>query len=143
MGSSNCVPQTSLYGLRMQAFPVATPHHPPCICPTPIGGLWHVCAFPSSPRRCQVRVLLSRPAHATPGYKVAGKVVRAFAPHCPVPREESWYLLLTDPANNLLLSFQKVGGLLGEWGLTATGLHMCGGGPAGIRGVVVVAHQVW
>lgn len=58
-------------------------------------------------------MLLSRPAHATPGYKVAGKVVRAFAPHCPVPREESWYLLLTDPANNLLLSFQKVWGLVG------------------------------
>ena len=32
----------------------------------------------------------------------------AYAPHCPVPREERWYVVLADAANNVTLSWNSV-----------------------------------
>lgn len=34
--------------------------------------------------------------------------VLAYAPHCPVPREERWYVVLADAANNVTLSWNSV-----------------------------------
>lgn len=31
--------------------------------------------------------------------------MQAFAPHCPVPREERWYVILADAANNVTLTW--------------------------------------
>lgn len=45
---------------------------------------------------------------------VAGSVlpkdsaVLAYAPHCPVPREERWYVVLADAAHNATLSWNTV-----------------------------------
>ena len=32
----------------------------------------------------------------------------AYAPHCPVPREERWYVVLADAANNVTLSWNTI-----------------------------------
>ena len=37
-----------------------------------------------------------------------GAPVLAYAPHCPVPREERWYVVLADAANNVTLSWNSV-----------------------------------
>ena len=34
-----------------------------------------------------------------------GTSVLAYAPHCPVPREERWYVILADAANNAVLTW--------------------------------------
>jgi hypothetical protein len=77
------------------------------------------------PPRCpfdQVRVLLSRLSHGAPGFKLRGSAVRAFTPSNPEPQDEAWYVFLTDPANNHVVAWTKVGP------------PRCGGLSAGPRG---------
>lgn len=38
-----------------------------------------------------------------------GKAVLAYAPHCPVPREERWYAVLADAPNNAVLTWTPIG----------------------------------
>ena len=57
---------------------------------------------------CQVRVLLSRPSHQAGAYSLRGNAVRAYTPHNPVPRDESWYFFLTEPSSNAVLAYAKV-----------------------------------
>jgi hypothetical protein len=59
-----------------------------------------------------VRLLLSRAAHASGGLKLKGSAIRAFTPSNPEPQDEAWWVFLTDPANNHVVAFTKVG-----WGL--------------------------
>ncbi len=56
----------------------------------------------------QARILLSRPSHKTEGYTVRGKAARAYLPHYPLPRDETWWFFLVDAANNAVLAFNKV-----------------------------------
>ena len=37
-----------------------------------------------------------------------GSAVLAYAPHCPVPREERWYVVLADAAHNVTLTWNTV-----------------------------------
>lgn len=37
-----------------------------------------------------------------------GKTVLAYAPHCPVPRQERWYAILADAPNNAVLVWTPV-----------------------------------
>jgi len=60
------------------------------------------------PVKCRVRVLLRRPSHKQDGFKLSGKSVRAYTPHYPMPRDESWYFFLTDPGNNAVIAWDKV-----------------------------------
>ncbi|WIA39826.1 hypothetical protein OEZ86_013276 [Tetradesmus obliquus] len=60
------------------------------------------------PVHCKVRVLLSRPSHQAGGYSLRGNAVRAYTPHNPVPRDESWYFFLTEPSSNAVLAYAKV-----------------------------------
>jgi hypothetical protein len=53
-------------------------------------------------------VLLSRPSHAVEGFSLRGNAVRAYTPHNPVPRDESWYFFLTEPSSNAVLAYTKV-----------------------------------
>ncbi|KAF8055125.1 ERDJ2A [Scenedesmus sp. PABB004] len=62
----------------------------------------------TDPVHCRVRVLLSRPSHATPGYALRGSGVRAYTPLNPVPRDESWYFFLTEPSTNGVIAWAKV-----------------------------------
>jgi hypothetical protein len=56
----------------------------------------------------QVRVLLSRPSHQADGFSLRGSAVRAYTPHNPVARDESWYFFLTEPSSNAVLTYTKV-----------------------------------
>ena len=53
-------------------------------------------------------MLLRRPSHKQDGFKLSGKSVRAYTPHYPMPRDESWYFFLTDPGNNAVIAWDKV-----------------------------------
>lgn len=55
-------------------------------------------------------MLLSRRAHAQKGFELKGSAVRAYTPCNPEPQDEAWYIFLTDPANNYVVSFTKVRG---------------------------------
>eukprot|EP00775_Hariotina_reticulata_P009185 gene9185-9351_t len=60
------------------------------------------------PVHCRVRVLLSRPSHLQEGFALRGSAVRAYTPHNPVARDESWYFFLTEPSTNSILAWTKI-----------------------------------
>eukprot|EP00879_Flechtneria_rotunda_P003234 GHRR01003457.1.p1 GENE.GHRR01003457.1~~GHRR01003457.1.p1 ORF type:complete len:707 (+),score=247.45 GHRR01003457.1:307-2427(+) len=61
----------------------------------------------TDPVHCRVRVLVSRPSHMTEGYQLRGSAVQAYTPNNPVPRDESWYIFLTEPSTNSILAWTK------------------------------------
>ncbi|GBF89855.1 hypothetical protein Rsub_02559 [Raphidocelis subcapitata] len=59
------------------------------------------------PVHCRVRLLLSRAAHASGGFKLKGSAIRAFTPSNPEPQDEAWWVFLVDSANNYVMSYTK------------------------------------
>lgn len=91
--------------------------------------------------KCKVRIVLSRPSHNSDSFEFqpTGKSVRACAPAFPFPRDECWYVMLTDPATNSVLVWAQVNlleaeaigydrpELVDEWNNTSSGDNKAGG----------------
>lgn len=59
---------------------------------------------------CRCQVMLTRPSHMAPGFDpdtIKGKAARAYAPRYPFPREENWFFIVADVANNALMGWTR------------------------------------